>query len=170
MSLFEWCAVGIALAACATDITTRRVPNLLTGPAVLGGLAAHALLPEGHGLPAALVGFAAGLAAFFPFFALGGMGGGDVKLMAALGAWIGWSPILLTALYGSVAGGVLAIIVGLNHGYLRQAFSNVAGLFLVWWVQGVRPVQELTLEHGHGPRLPYALPIFAGLVTTLWRH
>jgi len=98
------------------------------------------------------------------------MGGGGAKLMAPTGAWIGWSPILWTALYGSVAGGILAIIVGLNHGYLRQAFSNVAGLFLVWWVQGVRPVQELTLEHGHGPRLPYALPIFAGLVTTLWRH
>ena len=86
------------------------------------------------------------------------MGGGDVKLMAALGAWLGWSPVLWTALYAAVAGGVMALGVGLAHGYLRQAFSNIGGLFLFWWVQGVRPVPALTLEHGRGPRLPYALP------------
>ncbi|MBL8137482.1 MAG: prepilin peptidase [Acidobacteria bacterium] len=170
MNPFETCAVVVGLVACATDISTRRVPNVLTGLAVVCGLAAHTLLPSGHGLTAALLGCAAGLAAFFPFFALGGMGGGDVKLMAALGTWIGWSPVLWTALYGAVAGGVLGLIVGFAHGYLRQAFSNIGTLFLVWRVQGVRPVPELTLEHGRGPRLPYALPIFVGLVTTLWRH
>ena len=58
----------------------------LTGTAIVFGVLAHATLPGGHGLVAALLGLAAGLAAFFPFFALGGMGGGDVKLMAALGA------------------------------------------------------------------------------------
>ena len=60
----------------------------------------------------ASLGLAVGLAVFFPFFALGGMGGGDVKLMAALGTWIGWSPIVWTALYGAVAGGVMAVGVG----------------------------------------------------------
>jgi len=170
VTAFEFGAVTIGLAACATDITTRRVPNVLTATAVASGMLAHTILPGGQGLFAALLGCAAGLAVFFPFFALGGMGGGDVKLMAALGTWIGWSPVLWTALYGSVAGGVIAIGVGLAHGYLRQALSNVGGLFLIWRVQGIRPVPELTLEHGSGPRLPYAIPIFVGLVTTLWRH
>jgi prepilin peptidase CpaA len=170
VTTFEASAVAIGLAACATDVTSRRVPNVLTGPAVVAGLLAHTALAGGHGAGAALLGFAAGLAAFFPFFALGGMGGGDVKLMAALGTWIGWSPVLWTALYGSVAGGVMAIGLGLARGYLRQALSNVGGLFLIWWVQGVRPVPALTLEHGKGPRLPYAIPIFVGLVVTLWRH
>lgn len=170
MTTFEAVAVAIGLAACATDITSRRVPNVLTATAVASGFLAHAILPDGHGALAALLGFAAGLAVFFPFFALGGLGGGDVKLMAALGAWVGWSPVLWTALYGSVAGGVIAIGVGFAHGYLRQAFSNIGGLLLVWRVQGVRPVPAFTLEHGNGPRLPYAIPIFVGLVTTLWRH
>ena len=88
--------------------------------------------------------------------------------MAALGTWVGWSSILWTGLYGAVAGGVLAIGVGLSHGYLRQAFTNIGGLLLFWSVQGIKPLPQLTLEHGRGPRLPYALPIFAGLVTTLW--
>lgn len=170
MTAFETGAVAIGLVACATDVASRRVPNVLTATAIASGFLAHVILPGGHGALAALLGFAAGLAAFFPFFALGGMGGGDVKLMAALGTWIGWSPILWTALYGSVAGGVIAIGVGLAHGYLRQALSNIVGLLLVWQAQGVRPVPALTLEHGRGPRLPYAIPIFVGLVVTLWRH
>jgi prepilin peptidase CpaA len=170
VTTFENCALAVGAAACVTDITSRRVPNILTGTAVACGLLAHTALPGGLGAVAALLGFAAGLVIFFPFFALGGMGGGDVKLMAALGTWIGWSPIFWTALYGSVAGGVMAIGVGLAHGYLRQAFSNIGGLLLVWWVQGVRPVPELTLEHGRGPRLPYAIPILVGLVAALWRH
>jgi prepilin peptidase CpaA len=170
MTAVETGAVAIGLAACATDVCTRRIPNALTGPAVLLGFAAHAWLPGGQGAWHAAIGLVVGLAVFFPFFALGGMGGGDVKLMAALGSWIGWQPIVWTALYGAVAGGLLAVVVGLAHGYLRQAVSNVGGLLMFWATQGIKPMAALTLEHGHGPRLPYALPIFAGLLVTLWRH
>lgn len=170
MTTFEAGAVVIGLGACVTDVTTRRVPNALTGTAIVCGLLAHTVLPGGFGPAAAVLGFAAGLAVFFPFFALGGMGGGDVKLLAALGTWLGWQPVLWTALYGAVAGGVLALIVALSRAYLRQAFSNIGGLFQFWWVQGVKPMPGLTLEHGRGPRLPYAIPVFAGLVTMLWRH
>ena len=116
MTTFEAGAVIIGLGACATDISARRVPNVLTGGAIVCGLLAHTVLPGGHGLSAALLGFAAGLAVFFPFFALGGMGGGDVKLMAALGTWIGWQPVLWTAIYGAVAGGVLLGRDGLDAG------------------------------------------------------
>jgi prepilin peptidase CpaA len=170
MNIFEIVAVGIAVCACATDIVNRRVPNLLTAPAILVGIAAHALLPGGGGISAALIGLAVGLAVYFPFFALGGMGGGDVKLMAALGTWVGGTAIVWTALYGAVAGGVMGVGVALAHGYLRQAVSNIGGLLLFWSAQGVRPMPALTLERGHGPRLPYALPIFVGLVAALWRH
>jgi prepilin peptidase CpaA len=170
MNLFEVFAVAIAVSACATDVASRRVPNLLTAPAIAAGLAAHALLPNGGGIASALIGLAVGLAVYFPFFALGGMGGGDVKLMAALGTWVGASAVVWTALYGAVAGGVMAVGVALAHGYLRQAFSNIGGLLLFWSAQGIRPMPALTLEQGHGPRLPYALPIFVGLVAALWRH
>lgn len=170
MAAFEAGAIAVGLAACVTDASTRRIPNVLTGTAIVFGIFGHALLPGGHGIMAALVGFAVGLAVFFPFFALGGMGGGDVKLMAALGTWLGWQPIVWTALYAAVAGGILALGVGFAHGYLRQAFSNIGGLVVFWATQGIRPVAALTLEHGNGPRLPYAIPIFVGLVAALWRH
>jgi prepilin peptidase CpaA len=168
MTGFHVVAVVIGVTACVTDVRWRKVPNWLTLGAVLAGLMAHAVAPGGQGLAAATVGLAVGLAVFFPFFALGGMGGGDVKLMAALGCWVGWSAIIWTSLYAAVAGGVVGLAVALAHGYLRQAFSNIGGLFLFWSVQGVRPMPALTLEHGRGPRLPYALPIFMGLVAALW--
>ena len=171
VTAFQIAALAVGLAACATDVAVatgaqhahrrrrdrrHRRPHPAAGRA---GVLRHAAF-----------GLLVGLAVFFPFFALGGMGGGDVKLMAALGTWIGWSPIIWTALYGAVAGGVMAVAVGLSHGYLRQAISNVGGLLVFWATQGIKPVAALTLEHGHGPRLPYALPIFVGLVVTLWRH
>ena len=71
----------------------------------------------------AALGLFVGLAVFFPLFALGAMGAGDVKLMAAVGAWIGAKPILYVALYGSVAGGVLALVVA-----VRSALSQAGAL------------------------------------------
>ncbi len=170
MTIFEGLAVAIALVACVTDVRSQRIPNALTFPALAVGLLAHAGAPSGLGLTASLIGAVVGLAVFLPFFALGGMGGGDVKLMAALGAWIGAGPILWTALYGSVAGGVMALALAASRGYLKQAFSNVGGLFYFWSVMGLRPMPALTLEHGRGPRMPYALAIGAGLAMTLWQH
>jgi prepilin peptidase CpaA len=167
---FHAVALAVGLAACVTDIRFRKVPNWLTASAVFAGLVGHLVAPGGQGPGAALLGAVVGLAVFFPFFALGGMGGGDVKLMGALGAWVGWHTIVWTGLYGAVAGGVLGLAVGLAHGYLRQALCNIGGLLLFWSAQGVRPMPALTLEHGHGPRLPYAIPIFVGLVAALWRQ
>jgi prepilin peptidase CpaA len=170
VTAFHAVAVAVGVAACVTDVRFRRVPNWLTASAVVAGLVGHVVAPGGQGLVAATVGMAVGLAIFFPVFALGGMGGGDVKLMAALGTWVGWNTVVWTGLYGAVAGGVLGLAVGLAHGYLRQAFSNIGGLFLFWSAQGLRPMPALTLEHGHGPRLPYAIPIFVGLMAALWRQ
>jgi prepilin peptidase CpaA len=138
--------------------------------AILAGLLFHLLAPVGSGFQFATIGFVAGLLVFFPFFALGALGAGDVKLMAALGTWVGWQGAIYVALYAAVAGGVLAVVVALWHGYLPRAVRNLKNLFVHWWLVGVQPLPELTLEAEQGLRLPYALPIMAGLVVTLWRY
>jgi prepilin peptidase CpaA len=96
------------------------------------------------------------------------MGGGDVKLLAALGACLGPAAAVWLALWSAVAGGVLALGVSIAHGYSRQAFQNVWGLLSYWRIMGVRPNPALTLETSVAPRLPYSLPIAAGLGVTLW--
>ncbi len=168
MTAFDAVALVVAAGATVTDLQAARIPNALTVTSGLLGLLAHATLPGGFGWSTSLGGMAAGLAVFFPFFALGGLGGGDVKLMAALGAWVGWPAVLSLALYTALAGGVVAIGVAVAHGYLRQALRNLSALARFWMVAGVRTEPALTLEHGRGPRLPYALPMFVGLIVTLW--
>jgi prepilin peptidase CpaA len=162
-------AIVFAGVACVTDLRDGRIPNALTFGSLVVAFIVHSFLPQGEGVLHASLGLLAGGAIFFPFFALGGMGAGDVKLMAALGAWLGWQPVLFIAMYGAAAGGVLAIIVALSTGYLRQAFANIWRLIMHWRIAGVEPLPDLTLESGRGPRLAYAIPIFVGLVVTLWQ-
>src|SRR5512145_2918227 len=121
--------LAIALVACVTDIRSRRIPNVLTFGAAVAGLLFH-LATGGRdaGFDSAM-GYLAGTALFLPFFLLGGMGAGDIKLLAALGAWIGPRDALWLAAYTSIAGGVLAVVLGLMRGYLRTALRNVLNLF-----------------------------------------
>src|SRR5688572_29530937 len=159
----------VAMVACITDLRSRRIPNVLTFGAAAAGIVFHAVVPGGESVTSAVLGWLVGVAVFFIPFALGGMGGGDVKLLGALGAWLGVSEIVWLALYTGVAGGVMAIIVSLATGYLRKALSNMMLLLTHWRVAGLRALPEITLEGSKGPRLAYAIPIFAGTVVAIWR-
>jgi prepilin peptidase CpaA len=162
--------VAVAIAAAVYDLRTRRLPNALTFGAAGLALAVQFAVAGWHGLAVALAGWALGLVLFFPVYALGGMGAGDVKLLAAFGAWLGPWGALWTAFYGALAGGVLALGVSLSRGYTRTAFRNLRGLLKSWFVGGVRPIEGMTLESTAGPRLPYAVPLAAGAMVTLWMH
>jgi prepilin peptidase CpaA len=163
-------AGALSLAACAFDVRTRRIPNWLTFAAAALGLAFHLTVNGAAGAGSSLAGLGVGGGLFFPLFALGGMGAGDVKLMAALGAWLGPTGAAWTALYAALAGGVMAVVVALARGYMRTAFENVWTLLGFWRIAGIRPLDGLTLQTSRSPRLPYALPITAGLFATLWLH
>ena len=167
-TIVEASALVVASAACVTDLRTRRVPNLLTFSAALAGFGYGLISGSWAGLGWALAGCATGLAVFLPFFLLRGIGGGDVKLMAALGAWLGPAGALWTGAFAGLAGGPMAIVVALSSGYLKQAFTNVWGLLMFWRVVGLQPHPALTLENSTAPRLPYALPILVGLMVTIW--
>lgn len=161
-------ALAIALVACVTDVRNRRIPNTLTFGAALAGILFHGMTGHASGLYHSLGGWFVGAAVFFVPFALGGLGGGDVKLLAALGAWIGPADTAWMALYTGIAGGVLALVVAVLNGYLRQALSNIWLLFSHWRVVGIRPVGEISLEGSAGPRLAYAVPILVGMLMTVW--
>ena len=163
-------AIAVALAACVTDLRARRIPNVLTFGAAALALVYHGTASGGAGLLWSLAGWLVGLALFFLPFALGGMGGGDIKLLAALGAWFGPSDVVWLALYTGVAGGLMAIVVALVRGYLPTALRNVGLLLTHWRVAGIRPLPELTIEHSAAPKLAYAIPIFIGTTVTIWLH
>jgi prepilin peptidase CpaA len=117
---------------------------------------------------AGVAGWAVGIALMFGLYALGGMGAGDVKLLGALGAWLGPADAAWLVLYTGVAGGIMSLLVAAFYGYLGQACRNLWTLIAYWRLAGIRPLGELTLETATGPRLAYATSILAGTVATLW--
>jgi leader peptidase (prepilin peptidase)/N-methyltransferase len=103
------------LVVAGTDLTHKIIPNVVTLPGiVLGLLGAATVLPVG--LLNALLGVAVGggilwaLAWASPYlFGKEGMGGGDIKLLAMIGAFLGWKPALLTIMIGSLTGSIIGI-------------------------------------------------------------
>lgn len=160
----------VAAIGCVTDFRSHRLPNWLTLSGAAGAFGFFLVRDGWHGIGWSFAGWCVGLAMFFPFFLLRGIGGGDVKLMGALGAWLGPLSAVWLGLYAALAGGPLALGLALSRGYAKNAFANIWGLFGYWRLAGVRPHPGLTLETtgSKAPRLPYALPIAAGLVVTLW--
>jgi len=161
-------ALAIGLVACVTDVQSRRIPNVLTFGAAAAALLVHGFVDGSAGLRTSVGGWFLGTLLFLPFFALGGMGAGDVKLLAALGAWLGPRDTFWVAIYGSMAGGVMAVAIALGRGYLGTALRNLRTLVTYWALVGPRPVPGITLEQSEAPRLAYAVPIFAGTVVTVW--
>jgi len=154
--------------ACITDLRTRRIPNALTFSAVAGALLFHVITGGASAAGWSMAGACVGALLFLPMFALRGMGAGDVKLLAAVGAWLGPSQVVIAALATSLAGGIIAVVVALGHGYLKTAALNLWMLLTHWRVMGVQPLHEVTLQGSRGPRLAYAFPIAIGTVVTLW--
>ncbi len=161
-------ALTIASLACVTDLRTRRIPNTLTFGAALAGLLYQSVSGGVDGLGHAALGWLVGAVIFIVPFALGGLGGGDVKLLAALGAWLGPEDVLWLSLYAGVAGGVMALVVAAIYGYLGTAIQNVKLLLCHWSIAGIEAVPAITLETSASPKLAYAFPILTGMVATTW--
>ena len=159
---------AVAAAACVIDLRERRIPNWLTFSAAGSGIAYHLFVNGFSGLGFAAGGWIVGVAIFFLPFLLRGLGGGDIKLLGALGAWLGPLDIVWLSLYTGVAGAVLALVVSFARGYLRQALQNIWLLLMHIRMEGLRPLPEMTIHHGTGPKLAYGAAIFAGAMVTVW--
>jgi prepilin peptidase CpaA len=144
------------------------VPNVLTFGGAALAAAYHAWAGGSGGALQSLGGWATGLALFFPFFLLRGLGAGDVKLLAAVGAWLGPFGALRTGLYSVLAGGVLAIVVAARRRYLKQAMHNIVAMLGFWRTAGLKPVPGVTIDDAAGPRLPYATAIAVGTLAAIW--
>jgi prepilin peptidase CpaA len=100
------CIAGVlGVVAVVEDLRRRQVPNWLTAAGAAGGLAC-ASTGGWHGFGMAAAGATVGFLVLLPFHLCGAMGGGDVKLMAAYGAFLGPSGILLAALLAGLFGGI----------------------------------------------------------------
>jgi prepilin peptidase CpaA len=158
------CFIGLLSVAAASDIRARRISNVLVlWLAVLGIAYSAAMLPAWSGVSRALIGLGLGFALWIPFYALGMLGAGDVKLFAAGCCWLAPSQVIGAALLSALAGGVLSIVaLVLSHG---------AGITLFRVAQIARDPSSLatplTAPAGR-PTLPYGLALVVGLVVAGW--
>ena len=114
-------------AAAASDVLSRRVSNRLNLAILLAGLAWRLAQLDGLGVLAGFAGVLVGLLMLIVPFAVRWIGAGDVKLLAAMGMWLGPAATGLTGLFGIAGGGVLAAVIGLSAGaqVRREVASNV---------------------------------------------
>lgn len=138
MTAAEWSAVTLGCAAVATDLRGRSIPNWLTGGGAAAGIGCGAWTGGAPGAGSALAGAAAGFAVFLLFHWLGGLGGGDVKLMAAFGALLGHRDVLPAAILAAIAGAVLAAIwlaCRPRAAAIPYAPAIAAGAWLALWAR-----------------------------------
>jgi prepilin peptidase CpaA len=109
MTAQVWIAILVGLAATIDDLVRRRIANWIPAAALAGGFGWQIGQSGWMGAVYALVGAVVGFAVFLAFYLLGGMGGGDVKLMAGFGALLGAPRLLEAALWTAGVGGILAL-------------------------------------------------------------
>ena len=117
----------VVIIASYYDIRYRRIPNWLTLPCVIVGFALNAFLqPVWHGLGDAGLGVLLALLFNFPLYLLHARGAGDVKLLAGIGALVGWRDWIAIFVLSGILGGVLAVILMLAKGRVRKTLWNTA--------------------------------------------
>jgi prepilin peptidase CpaA len=167
-SIYLATAAACALIGSVFDVKGRRIPNFVTFPSILLGLAMHLAL---GGWKQLLLSLAAGLIcgiAFLVFYIAGGMGAGDVKLMAAVGCIAGMPHVAYLLSFTALSGGAMAIILALSRGRLQQTILNVGLIAAHHSHHGLQAHPDLNLTNEDALRLPYALAIAGGGLLTLY--
>jgi prepilin peptidase CpaA len=156
-----------AITGSVFDVKSRRIPNFITLPGCLLGLLLHLMFGGWRQcLTSALAGLICG-AIFLLFYVAGGMGAGDVKMIAAVGCIAGLPNVAYLLVLTALSGGVMAIGLALFRGRLKETLGNVGALASHHTQQGLTPHPELNVLNQSTLRLPYGLAIAAGAVLTL---
>jgi prepilin peptidase CpaA len=119
-----WPTIAVLIVATFTDLRSRRIPNWLVLPFMAAGLIVPAWLHGWHGLAQSLEGFALGAVIYGFLSLIGGMGMGDVKLVAAIGAWIGPEQLAIALLLIAMAGGIMALGWAIAGGFKGEVWKS----------------------------------------------
>jgi prepilin peptidase CpaA len=166
-----WLVSVTLIVAAVIDGYKLKVPNWLTFPMIAGGWLASGLCFGWEGLAWSLAGTAVGLALLMPAYAIGGMGAGDVKLLAGVGAWLGAWPLgITTTLYAfcvsAMVGGVIAVLM---VAYRRAWNKHYQQFWMIWHeVTEIRDPEQLSAIAAERKSsmllLPYGIPIAIGTI------
>jgi prepilin peptidase CpaA len=158
----QFLLVGLVVTAAVFDLMTRRIPNWLNLTALLLGFGLNFFLHQTLGLWQSLGGLGLALLIYFPLYLVRGMGAGDVKLMAAVGAIVGPWNWLAIFLLGALVGGVLGLVFLLARGRLLRTLRNVG--ILINELLHLRPpyARHEELDISKGVTLPHGASVAVG--------
>src|ERR1035438_5079222 len=149
-------ALVVALVAGILDWRYRRIPNWLTVSGAVAGIALNTILYRWPGLKTAALGMALGLALLLPFVLIRSLGAGDWKLAGALGACLGPSQLISVLIGTILVAGVMALIVVIAKGRLKQTLSNIVHLLAA--ISTLRmPAREVTLDDPKSTKIPFGV-------------
>lgn len=152
--------VALMVAASVWDVTRRRIPNKLILVGLFAGLLVRFL--EGWGpLAMGLAGAGLAFVITFPLFVLRGLGGGDVKLFAAVGAFTGPLGFVSALLASAIIGGVLAVALALRRRVLIPVLLNMKDLAVNAMTLG-KAGERITLDSPGALTVPYGAAIALG--------
>jgi len=164
-------AMALAVTAGITDWRSRRIPNWLTVPGLLVGIAANAAGGGWSGVKTSLLGAGLGLLLLLPFVILRSLGAGDWKLAGALGAFVG-PGVLINLLMASVfVAGIMAVGLVIYKHRVKETLGNM-GRLLGSMLMFRMPAAEVSLENPQSLKIPYGVALalttlFFG-IGTLW--
>lgn len=169
-SLAWWPTVAVLTVAMITDLRSRRIPNWLVFPFLAAGLALSFAPRSWHGVTfvQSIEGMGLGLVLFGVLAAMGGMGMGDVKLCAAIGAWVGPQQLFLALVVTGVAGGIMALVWAAWGGFLGELISGSGNLLFGWRKRGIKIDPALTLANPKARKMPYAPAIAIGTLISFF--
>lgn len=161
-SIAWWPTLIVIVIATVLDIRYRRIPNWLVLPFLLMGVVVSAISNGWTGVGRSFSGMMLAALLLGVFYWLGGMGMGDVKLCAAIGAWVGPAQLMTALVMMGVAGGLMALVWALYGGFLKESLSGVSDLVLGFRKRGFRPHATLVLANPSARKMPYAPAIAIG--------
>lgn len=169
-SVAWWPTVAVLAVATFTDLRSRRIPNWLVLPFMAAGVGVSVWTQGWQGLFQSFGGLGLGLLLFGVLAALGGMGMGDVKLVAAVGAWVGPSQLFLALVVTGLAGGVMALAWAAFAGFLPELLKGSGDLLAGIKNRGLKPHPELVLANPRTRKMPYAPAIAVGTLLSFFAH
>ena len=162
-----WLVAVVLVVAAVIDGWKLKVPNWITFPLVISGWVYSTAFFGWPGLGWSLVGTAVGLALLMPAYAIGGMGAGDVKLLAGVGAWVWGTHTFYAFLFTAIAGGAIALAMILYSRQWRKHKSQFASILTeIFVVRNTDQLATLAAERKSSMMLlPYGIPIAIGSIT-----
>jgi prepilin peptidase CpaA len=157
-------SLTLTISAALLDWRSRRIPNWLTVPSLLVGIAVHALLRGWQGALFSLKGAGLALILLLPLVLLRALGAGDWKLMGAVGAFLG--PVLfLFVLFGSiVASGIMAVVQIYRTGRVMETFRNMWILVKGFFAFGLKKNPQISLDNPRLLKLPFGVAVAAATI------